>query len=60
LFSLTYISGTVVNLLVSFKAIKHVYALYYIMYFFWDVLPLSAIMIYHLKAFRSEERESVD
>jgi len=27
------------------------------MYFFWDVLPLLAIMTYHLKTFRAEERE---
>jgi len=28
------------------------------LYFFWDVIPLSSIMIYHLKAFRTEEKES--
>jgi len=28
------------------------------MYFFWDVLPLFLIMIYHLKAFQAEEKES--
>jgi len=27
------------------------------MYFLWDVLPLTAIMVYHLKAFRAEEKE---
>lgn len=32
-------------------------AVCYVMYFFWDVLPLIAIMIYHLKAFHAEERE---
>ena len=57
LFSLSYISRAVVSLLVSFEAIKHVNAVYYFMYFFWDVLPLSSIMIYHLRTFRAEERE---
>jgi len=57
-FSLSYISRAVVNLLVEFEVIKHSYAVYHIMYFFWDVLPLSSIMIYHLNTFRAEERES--
>jgi len=57
LFSLSYISRGVVYLLQNLKVIKHEDAVYYIMYFLWDMLPLSAIMIYHLKAFRAEERE---
>jgi len=56
-FSLSYISRAVVNLLVSIKVIKHGYAVFNTMYFFWDVLPLSSIMIYHLRTFRAEERE---
>jgi len=57
LFSLSYISRGVVYLLGEFHIIKHEMAVFYVMYFFWDVLPLSAIMTYHWKSFRAEERE---
>jgi len=57
LFSLSYISRAVVSLLKLKVIDEHIYAVYYSMYFFWDVLPLSSIMIYHLKAFRAEERQ---
>jgi len=56
-FSLSYISRATVYLLAQFQVIKHPYAVHFIMYFFWDVLPISSIMIYHLKAFRAEEKE---
>jgi len=58
LFSLSYMSRAVVYLLSEFEVINHRAAVSYIMYFFWDVIPLSSIMIYHLKAFRAEEKES--
>ena len=57
LISLAYISRGFVYLLMQFEVIEHNLAVYHIMYLFWDVLPLSAIMIYHLKAFRVEEKE---
>ena len=57
LFSLSYISRAVVYLLIPIKVIKHTLAVYHIMFFFWDVLPLSSIMFYHLKTFQAEEIE---
>ena len=56
LFSVSYISRGVVYLLGEFHVIKHEMAVFYVMYFFWDVLPLSSIMTYHLKSFRAEEK----
>ena len=56
-FSLSYISRAVVYLLQNLSAIKHLGAVYYTMYFFWDVLPLCLIMRYHLQAFRAERKE---
>jgi len=56
-FSLSYISRAIVFLLQILGAIKHVPAVYYVMYFFWDVLPLCLIMRYHLQAFRAEKKE---
>jgi len=56
-FSLAYISRAVVHLLNQFKVIEHGFAVGFMMYFFYDVLPLTSIMIYHLRSFRAEERE---
>jgi len=56
-FSFSYISRAIVYLLVVFKVISHGAAVFKVMYFFWDVLPLSSLMVYHLKAFRAEEKE---
>ena len=50
-FALAYVSRATVYLLNGFGAIDHPFAVYYTMYFFWDVLPLCLIMRYHLQAF---------
>jgi len=57
LFAVSYISRATVYLLCLLNVIEHQLALSFVMQFFWDVLPLSSIMIYHLKAFRKEEKE---
>ena len=54
-FSLSYISRGTVFLLVKLHAIKHVGAVYYTVYFFWDVLPLCLIMRFHYKCFKEQD-----
>ena len=54
-FSLSYISRAVVYLLQRFMVIKHVAVVYHIMYFFWDVPPLSLIMRFHYQCFKAQE-----
>jgi len=54
-FSLSYISRAVVELLSGVKVIKHDFAVFHFMYFFWDVLPLSLIMRFHYKCFKAQD-----
>jgi len=50
----SYVSRAVVNILVSVGVIKIVYLVYFVMYIFWDIIPLSFIMHYHHAAFTAE------
>jgi len=56
-FSLAYVSRAIVFLLSTFGTTDHPFVVYYIMYFFWEVLPLCLIMWHHLQAFRAEKKE---
>ena len=36
--------------------IEHNWIVYLVMYTFWDILPLSLIMVYHYKNFIAQEK----
>ena len=54
-FSLSYISRAVVYILSQVFKKKYEEAVYDVLYFFWDVLPLSLIMSFHYKCFKAQE-----
>jgi len=56
-FALSFFSRAIVYSLETLKVIDDNGAVFYTMYFFWDVLPLCCIMWYHLHAFKDEKKE---
>jgi len=60
LFSLSYISRTLIYLLFAFLSTKidntHSFAVFYLLYFFWDILPLTLIMKFHNFCFAAQEK----
>jgi len=64
--TLSYISRATVYVLArpKFGIIDNYRIVYNVMYTFWDIVPLSLIMVYHYRAFKTEdaqdERQSTD
>jgi len=55
IFIVSYISRTVAEVLSYIDIIEHSAIFFNIGYIFWDVIPLSMIMVYHCMCFTAED-----
>ena len=58
--TVSYVSRAVVYIFKMVDVIEdeHDWIVYLVMYTFWDILPLSLIMLYHYTAFEAEAKET--
>jgi len=54
--TVSYVSRAVIYILTLVGVIKHFTLVYYVMYIFWDIIPLSLIMYYHFNNFKAQEK----